>query len=408
MSEIVTIERLATKGDGVAAGSGLFVPFTLPGERVSVEREARRARLLSVIEASPERVEPPCPHFGACGGCDLQHASDDLYRAFKRGLVADALAREGVSAEVAPLVPCAPASRRRVTLTAVRAGGRVLLGYNAALTNTVVAIETCPISLPAIVAALPALRRIAALLVDRKRPLRLTVTHTASGLDVSAEDARKLDDKVRQDAISQTLADGLARLSVAGEILVEQRPVLVSVGPHLVPLPPGAFVQAVAATEAAMADLVTAHLSGARRVADLFAGFGAFGLRLAHHAAVHAVEGEAKPLEALTATVRQTPGLKPVTTEKRDLFRRPVTAKELNRFDALVFDPPRAGAEAQAREIAASNLSRVAAVSCNPVTLARDLSILTQAGFAVTSATPFDQFLWSHHVEAVALLERRG
>ena len=173
-----------------------------------------------------------------------------------------------------------------------------------------------------------------------------------------------------------------------------------------VALPPGAFLQAVAEAEGAMAALVGEHLNGAKRIADLFAGCGAFSLRLAEKAAVHAVEGDAASLAALDRAARHAPGLKPVTVERRDLFRRPSTAKELDRFDGLVFDPPRAGAEAQSREIAKSNVGRVAAVSCNPATLARDLTILLAGGYRLLSVTPIDQFLWSSHVEAVALLEK--
>ena len=408
MSREVRIDRLGMKGDGIAetAEGPLFVPFTLPGETVAVEGSGQRAAPVEIVAASPERRAPPCPHFGRCGGCDLQHASEDVYRAFKRGLVVEALAREGVTADVAPLVPCPPRSRRRVVLTAVRDAGRVSLGYNEAGSNRVVAIETCPIALPAIEAALPALRRLAALLAPRKNPLRLTVTVTASGLDVVASGTGKLAEGVRQKAVTLALAENLCRLAADGETLVMPRPPLVDVGGLAVELPAGAFVQAVAASEDAMAAVVVAHLAGAKRVADLFSGFGAFALRIARHAAVHAVEAEAAPLEAMQGAARHASGLKPLTTERRDLFRRPIPAKELGRFDAVVFDPPRAGAEGLARELAGSTVRRIAAVSCNPVTLARDLSILTAGGYRLLSVTPVDQFLWSHHVEAVALLAR--
>ena len=408
MSREVRIDRLGMKGDGIAetAEGPLFVPFTLPGETVAVEASGKRAVPLEIVETSPERRAPPCPHFGRCGGCDLQHASEAVYRAFKRDLVVEALARENVTADVAPLVPCPPRSRRRVVLTAVRAGSGVSLGYNEAGSNRVVAIETCPIALPAIEAALPALRRLAAILAPRKNPLRLAVTVTASGLDVVAAGAGKLPEGVRQKAVALALSENLARLAADGETLVMPRPPMVDVGGLAAELPAGAFVQAVAASEDAMAALVVAHVEGAKRVADLFSGFGAFALRIAKHAAVHAVEAEAAPLDAMQAASRHASGLKPLTTERRDLFRRPIPAKELGRFDAVVFDPPRAGAEGVARELAGSKVLRIAAVSCNPVTLARDLSILTAGGYRLLSVTPVDQFLWSHHVEAVALLER--
>ncbi|WAJ27311.1 class I SAM-dependent RNA methyltransferase [Antarcticirhabdus aurantiaca] len=406
------IERLAAKGDGVghgADGSLRFVPFTLPGERVTAGGDGPRLHLLSVDVPSPHRVAPPCPHFGVCGGCDLQHADAETYRAFKRDLVASALAREGVEAEVAPLIPCAPATRRRAVFAAQkRPDGRPTFGFFEAETHRVVDIETCKVVTPAIERRIPALRRIAATAIGRKAPLKITVIDTQVGLDVSLADAAKLTEDARRRVVSMALAEDFARITVDGEVLAESRPPSVSFGAVAVRPPPGAFLQAVRSAEEAMADLVAAHLAGAKRVADLFCGAGTFALRLAANSAVHGVENDAPALAALEAAVRGARGarLKPVTVERRDLFRRPMQPKDLKPFDGLVFDPPRAGAEAQARELAASSVKRVAAVSCNPATLARDLAILTAGGYRVLSVTPVDQFLWSHHVEAVALLER--
>ncbi|WP_185985208.1 class I SAM-dependent RNA methyltransferase [Aureimonas mangrovi] len=405
MSETVQIEALGAKGDGIAPGP-LYVPFALPGETVEVERRGARARPLRIVQPSAERREPPCPHFGACGGCDLQHASDELYRAFKRELVAEAFRRAGIKTEVAPLVPCAPGTRRRAVFTAVRAGPRVLLGFHQAQSHRIEDLKTCLVAVPAIEKALPLLRRLAATLIDRKRPLRLTVFAGPAGLDIAAEDAARLTHALRQSALTMALEAGLARLTVGGEVLVESRRPVVDLGGIVVEPPPGAFLQAVTGAEAQMATLVETHLEDAKAAADLFCGVGTFTLRLARHTAVHGVEGEAPALAALDKARRGAPGLKPVTSERRDLFRRPMTAKELARFDAVVFDPPRAGAEAQARELAASKVKRVAAVSCNPTTLARDAAILIEGGYALLSVTPIDQFLWSHHVEAVALFSR--
>ncbi|ORE91447.1 class I SAM-dependent RNA methyltransferase [Aurantimonas sp. 22II-16-19i] len=405
----VTIDSLGAKGDGIAQGADgpLYLPFTLPGEVVEIGSDAPGGRpQFTPVELSPERREPPCPHFGECGGCDLQHASEAVYREFKRDLIGSTLAREGLETQVEPLVGCLPRSRRRVALTATRPGNRLLLGYNAARSNRVVAIETCPIALPAIEAALPFLRRLASLLADRKRPLKLMVTATTAGLDVAVSDAARLSEKLRQPAVAMALEAGIARLSVEGEILVQIRPPLVDFSGVSVELPPGAFLQAVESAEAVMAELVVGHLAGAKRVADFFSGCGTFSLRLARQSAVHAVESEAAALAAQDRAHRGATGLKPLSTERRDLFRRPVPAKELNAFDGVVFDPPRAGAEALVRELAGSGVKRVAAVSCNPVTLARDLKILVDGGYRIVSVTPVDQFLWSHHVEAVALLVR--
>lgn len=409
MSETLAIDALGAQGDGLGRdreGRVLFVPFTLPGERVAVERTGSRARLELVETASPERVEPPCPHFGTCGGCDLQHASADLYRAFKRERVAEALRRERVEAEVEALVPCAPASRRRAVFSARRTGARVLFGFHEALSERIVPIHVCLVVLPAIADALPLLRSLAETLIDRRQELRLTVAATAAGLDIAIEQAAKLTPALRQSALRLGLDPAVARLSVEGETLIENRPPEIVLAGIPVRLPPGAFLQAVASAEEEMAARAVPHLKKAKRVVDLFSGLGTFSLRLARASAVHAVESEAAPLASLDAARRTASGLKPVTTERRDLMRRPVTAKELDRFDGLLFDPPRAGAEAQCREIVRSKLPRVSAVSCNPATFARDAAILTEGGFRLTRVTPIDQFLWSHHVEVVGLFER--
>ncbi len=404
MSETIRIESLGAKGDGT--GGGVFVPFTLPGASVEIERAGQRGRLISVVERSQERAEPPCPHFGACGGCDLQHASPALYTAFKRGLVVDAFARAGIEADVAPLVSCAPASRRRAAFTAVRAGPRVLLGFHQSRSHRIEDLKTCLVVVPEIERALPLLRRLAALLIDRKRPLRLTVLSTGPGLDIAIDDAAKLTETLRRQAVSLAIEARIARLAVAGEALIETARPAIQLGRTTVLPPPGAFVQAVADAEDAMARTVLEHLNGAKRIVDLFCGIGTFTLRLAAQAPTHGVESEADAIAALDVAARAAPGLRPITSERRDLFRRPVTTKELDRFDGLVFDPPRAGAEAQAQQIAASKIDRVAAVSCNPTTLARDAVILLEGGYRLLSVTPIDQFLWSHHVEAVALFER--
>lgn len=404
MSETIRIEALGAKGDGI--GGGTFVPFSLPGEDVAIERAGQRGRFLSVVHPSPERVEPPCPHFGACGGCDLQHASPALYAAFKRGLVTDAFERASLDAPVAPLVPCSPATRRRAVFTAVRAGPRILLGFHQSRSHRIEDLKTCLVVVPEIERALPLLRRLAAALIDRKRPLRLTVLSTGPGLDIAIEDSARLTEALRRPAVATAIEAGVARLTVAGETLIETARPALQVGRATVSPPPGAFVQAVAGAEEAMARLTLDHLQSAKRVVDLFCGVGTFTLRLAANAPAHGVESEAAALAALDLASRAAPGLKPVTSERRDLFRRPVTSKELDRFDGLVFDPPRAGAEAQAHQIASSKVARVAAVSCNSTTLARDAAILVAGGYRLLSVTPIDQFLWSHHVEAVALFER--
>ncbi|MGN7801305.1 class I SAM-dependent RNA methyltransferase [Ensifer sp. 22521] len=414
-TETVTINRLGAQGDGIAEGPDgpIYAPFTLPGESVALAVNKSHGTLISLREPSPERIEPHCRHFGpdgvngTCGGCTLQHASDRLYHGFKRDLVIAALKSKGLKPEVAPLITAQPGQRRRAVFTARKTEKDLLLGFNQAESHHIVAISECPIASPGIVSKLATIARIGTAMAVNAEPFRITVLETLSGLDLAVDGIKKLDDRERRRTVEAVLGErGIARVSLNGEIIVEPvRPVIDFGGVSVSP-PPGSFTQATAQAEEAMAKLVLDHLGKAKRVADLFAGCGTFALRIARKARVHAVEGEDKALKALDFAARNTQGLKPVTIEKRDLFRRPVMAQELKVFDAIVFDPPRAGAEAQCQEIARSGVKKIVAVSCNPVTLARDLSILTAAGYRITSVTPIDQFLWSSHVEAVATLEK--
>lgn len=408
MSARFTIARLGSQGDGVAeAETGeVFIPFALPGETVTAAREKDRATLMAVLETSPLRIDPACRHFTECGGCALQHLEAEAYHQWKREKVVQALKSKGIASDVGALVPCAPHTRRRVVFTARRGEAGMKLGFVRALSSEIIPIEECPISLPEIVAALDRLRALAELVCATTKSFRMTVTVTGSGLDVAVHESGKLGENKRRVASNFVIAQGLARLSVEDEIVVEPKKPVVMFGDIAVAVPPGAFLQATQAAEQAMADIVGGHLKRAKKVADLFAGCGSFALRLAAKSEVHAVEGDAAALAALDRGFRFASGLKRVTAERRDLFRRPLTFKELNAFDGLVFDPPRAGAEDQSKQIARSDVPLVVAVSCNPVTLARDLRILIDGGYTLKSVTPIDQFLWSSHVEAVALLEK--
>lgn len=408
MTERLVIDRLGGQGDGIAdrPGGPVFVPFALPGEIVEADIAGERAGLVQVLQTSPERIDPACRHFGTCGGCSAQHMAPDLYAGWKRDIVVRALAARDIDFAVDPLVACVPRSRRRAALSARRTERGMLLGYNRALSHDLVDVLECPVMVPAIEHALPALREIAGLICNTPRPFRMLVTETASGLDVAASGSGRLEEKRRRIAAEAVLRLGLARLSIDGEVILEPRRPLLDFGGTAVEPPVGGFVQAVAEAEVVMAGLVCDHLARCRKVADLFSGAGTFALRLARASAVHAVEGDAPALAALDRAVRRPSGLKPVTAERRDLDRRPLTARELDAFDGLVFDPPRAGAEAQCVQIARSKVRRVAAVSCNPGTLARDLRILLDGGYRLVRVVPVDQFLWSAHVEVVALLER--
>jgi len=412
-TETVKIARLGAQGHGVAQSDRgpIYVPHALPGETVAVARNGSHGTLISIAGASPDRAVPLCRHFDpdrdACGGCSLQHLADGPYRAFKRELVIEALKAKGLTPEVGELVAAHPGERRRTVFSARKTEKDFLLGFNRAETNHIVSIEECPIAAPGIMARLDAIRAIGAALATGSDIFRITVLETLSGLDLAADGLKPLSDRQRRAVTETVLAlKGIARVSVNGEIVIEPQKPLIDFGGVKVSPPPGAFTQATKPAEDAMADLVLAHVGKAKRVLDLFAGSGTFALRLARTAKVHAVEGEEKPLKALDHAARNTQGLKPVTVEKRDLFRRPMIPQELKNYDAVVFDPPRAGAEAQVKELARSSVKTVAAVSCNPVTLARDLRILVDGGYRIKSVTPIDQFLWSPHVEAVALLEK--
>jgi 23S rRNA (uracil1939-C5)-methyltransferase len=321
--------------------------------------------------------------------------------------VVAALESRNIAAEVAPLVSCEPHTRRRVVFAARRTDKGALLGFNRAQSHHIVHVETCVVASERINQALPALRRLATAVAVGKEPFRLSVLDAAPGLDLAADAPFKLSEPDRLRIIQAVRAEaGIARLTFNGEILIEKQPPELEFGRVIVNPPPGGFVQASKAAEEVMGDLVTGHLKKSKRVADLFSGAGTFALRLAETSHVHAVEADAASLAALDKAARRAQGLKPVTVEKRDLFRRPLMVSELKSYQGLVFDPPRAGAEVQVADIARSPIPRIAAVSCNPVTLARDLEILIKGGYRLKSVTPIDQFLWSAHVEVVALLER--
>lgn len=414
-TETLDIAAIGAEGDGIARTQAgpVFVPFTLPGEQVAVARLKNHGIPISWSKTSPDRVNPSCRHFGpegkggACGGCSLQHWADQPYQDFKRQLVIDALKVQGIEIEVAPIVTCHPGERRRVTMTARLTDKGVVLGFSQAGSHTIVPVEECPISLPAITGHLDAVRRLVSALGSGSEPFRIAISATLSGLDVNMLDMKKPDAKKRQAATDIMLREkGISRVSVEGEIVVEPHKPLLDIGGVSVILPPGSFMQASVRAEEAMAALVTAHLGKSKRVIDLFSGVGTFALRLARKSAVHAVEFDAPAVAALDHAARHAQGLKPVTTERRDLVRRPMQPLDLKYFDGLCFDPPRAGAEQQCRELTKSKVQKIAAVSCNPTTLARDLRILIDGGYKLKSVTPIDQFLWSSHVETVALLER--
>jgi 23S rRNA (uracil1939-C5)-methyltransferase len=412
VTEQLTITRLGNRGDGVAnTDEGpVYVPYALPGEVVTVEPVAGhpdRRHLVHVEKPSHERSPPICKHFGQCGGCAMQHWSLAEYHLWKRELVVQALSAAGLLAPVDPLINAHGQGRRRAVLHA-RRGARDLLevGFTAPRAHHIVAIEACPILAPGLGGAIAAAWMIAETLKVSSKPLDIQATATDSGLDVDVRGSGALSaDRIA--ALARVAAEHkLARLTRHGELVAQAAQPTLKIGRAHVPLPPGAFLQATAEGEETLARLVIAHVAKAKTVADLFCGIGPFALRLAESARVTAADGEASAIDALKRAASTIGGLKPVDAQTRDLFRRPLVASELKSYDAVVFDPPRQGADAQARELAKSAVPLVVAVSCDAATFARDARILVDGGYRLASVTPVDQFRYSHHVEIVAKFAR--
>ena len=403
------IRRIGAQGDGVADldGQSIFVPFTLPGERIEAEVAGDRARLQRVLAPSAERASPVCKHFGRCGGCTVQHMAADTYAEWKRNLVVDAFRSRGLEPVVDALQRTA-GKRRRAVMKAVRTPeGVVALGFYEASSHDLVAIEECPVLEPKIVEAFPAIANLIAPLLSKRGEARVAITLTKTGLDVEITGTeRQLTPEVRSVLAAKASDMKLARLIIGKELVVETQPAFLNFGTAEVILPPGVFVQAVAEAEADIARRVVAAVGKAKAVADLFCGLGAFTFPLAARSRVSAFDGDKAAIAALSAAVKKTSGLKPITATVRDLFREPLSLLEINEHDAIVFDPPRAGAEAQSQRLAKSKAKTVVAVSCNPATLARDARHLVDGGYKIESVTPVDQFLYSAHVEVVAVFRR--
>ncbi len=401
---ILTVERLGHRGDGIAQGpeGQVFVPQTLPGEVVEGDQAGDLLLNTRILTPSPNRIRPPCPHARTCGGCLMQHAADPFVADWKLGIVAGALAGQGLESPLRPIETSPPRSRRRATLAARRTKGGALIGFHARASETLVAIPHCQLLHPAILATFPALEALVVTGGSRSAELSLTVTHSLGGPDVAVTGGKPLESEMRMALARVVEAFNIARLTWDGEVVALRTMPVQRFGKALVAPPPGAFLQATAEGEAALLSAVEEAIGPARRVVDLFAGSGTFSLPLAEKAEVLAVESDAAMLAALDRGWRQAQGLHRLTTETRDLFRRPLEPDEFKGFDAVVIDPPRAGAEAQTATLAYSHVPVIAAVSCNPVTFARDARILTGAGYVLDWVQVVDQFRWAAHVELVA------
>jgi 23S rRNA (uracil1939-C5)-methyltransferase len=416
----VVVEALGAKGDGLASCDGrpFFLAQTVPGDRVLARVTGERGggfkgEVIELLEEGPNRAEPPCPYFGPCGGCALQHLAEDAYAAWKQEQLSVALQRKDLVPETLhPLLRVAPGRRRRITWSALKTARGALLGFHERESHRLTDVESCLLVTPALQGLLAPLREMLGQVLAVQAEARVTATETETGLDLLIDSHQALDLAAREALAGFAEQADLARLSWSDgrsapePLALRREPILTFGGVAVVP-PPGGFVQPTAEGEALLVERVMAAVPAeAETAADLYAGCGTFTFPLAARLQVYAAEGAEDSLAALDAAARRSDRAGRVQAEVRDLARFPVQADELSGGDVVVFDPPRNGAREQAAEIAASGVPRVIAVSCNPTTFARDARTLVDAGYRLTEATPIDQFPWSGHLELVAVFER--
>ena len=402
----ITIEKLGSAGDGVAPGP-IYAPYTLPGEVVEGEVVDGRIETPKIVTPSSDRIAAPCAHFKRCGGCALQHASDDFVASWKRAQVADALSARGIEdAEIRPTITSPTKSRRRATFAARRTKKAVQIGFYGRKSDEIIPLTACEVVHPDLMSALPAIEAGARLGASRKGAIRATVTKSENGLDIAVEGGKSLEKQALLDAAMLADSHDLARLTWNGEILVTRHDPHQRIGPALVAPPPGGFLQATMDGEATLLNAAKAAIGAPSKLVDLFAGCGAFSIPFSDRAEVHAVEGDAALLEALNKGWKAVGGLARITTETRDLFRRPLLAEELNAYPVAIIDPPRAGARAQMEQLAASTVPVIASLSCDAGSFARDARTLIDGGYSLDWVQPVDQFRWSPHVEIAAKFSR--
>lgn len=401
----VTIERLGHLGDGIARGP-VFAPMTLPGEVIEGDIVDGRIDKPRIVTPSVDRVRPPCSHYKTCGGCSMQHASDTMVEGWKQNIVQIALHAQGLSTEMRTIATSPAQSRRRASLSGRRTKKGALVGFHARASDVVIQVPNCQLLDPALMTVMPALEALTVAGASRRGEIGFTITQSAAGVDVNVTDVRSLDGPLRIDLAALAAKFDLARLTWDGELVAEMRAPSQRFGVAMVVPPAGAFLQATVAGENSLLRAVSDSVGSAKKVADLFAGCGTFALPLARNAEVHAVESEADMLAAMDRGWREAKGLKRLSTETRDLYQRPLMPDELKKFDAVVIDPPRAGAEAQFQELAQAEVPVIAAVSCNPVSFARDAKLLCDAGYKLQWVQVVDQFRWSPHVELAAHFTR--
>ncbi|MFN3722404.1 MAG: class I SAM-dependent RNA methyltransferase [Paracoccaceae bacterium] len=405
---ILTINRLGHLGDGIAQGENgpVFVAGMLPGEVVEGDLEGDRLVNTRIVTPSAARIKPPCAHARTCGGCLMQHASDAMVADWKTAHVEGALAGQGLHAPFRPILTSPPRSRRRATFAARRTKGGSMIGFHARGSDALVQIPNCLLVHPDLMAAMPGLEELVRLGGSRSQEVSLMVTRAIGGPDVVVTGGKPLDGALRLELARVVEAHAMARLTWDGETVALRATPIQTIGKARVAPPAGAFLQATEHGEKALTETVLEALGPQKKVVDLFAGVGTFALPIAEMAEVHAVEGDPAMVAALDKASRNTEGLKPIRSEARDLFRRPLEPDEFKNVTGVVIDPPRAGAEAQMRCLAQTKVPVIAMVSCNPVTFARDAKTLVQAGYRLDWVQVVDQFRWSAHVELVGRFVR--
>jgi 23S rRNA (uracil1939-C5)-methyltransferase len=395
------IERIGHLGDGLATAltGTVTVPLTAPGDLVVWDGNQWR-----LATRGGGHRSPPCIHYGVCGGCDLQHLTENTYREAKRQWVVTALERQGIDAPVAPLIAMGPGTRRRATMAVRRDGHGTQVGFQGRRNHDIVAVPECLILRPRIRDALPILANMIAPRLRQEGVAKATVTEAENGLDLAIDGPAMR--ALETAEIAEAEAAGFISISWNGEILLRLAQPHLTFSGTRVDVPPGAFVQASAEAQGVLVGLVRDATAGARVVGDLYCGLGPFTFALARQAKLFAYEGDAAATACLSAAARRATGLKPVVAERRDLTRRPLLPVELARFEAVVLDPPRGGAELQVRALARSRVPRIASVSCHPASFARDARLLIEGGYRLRRVTPIDQFVWSHHVELMGAFAR--
>ena len=410
--QILRVSELGRHCDGIATEDDQenptrqFVPYALPGELVRVKSDGKRAAIIEVIEPSEDRIEAFCPHFTKCGGCASQHFADAPYKTWKRSIVETALRNKDHDVPVDELIDAHGDGRRRVTFHVTFDNNKIQVGFMQARSRALINMDTCPILAPGLSKGTDAARVLATAFQKDAHPLDIAITDTPQGMDCDVRGARKFEYQTHISIADAAEECDLARVSIDGVMSLERRKPIMNIGAAKVPLPTACFLQATAVGEETIAQLVLAELKNSKKVADLFCGIGPFALRLASTTAVYAADTSETAIAALDHATRFAKNLKLVEIAVRDLFRNPIFHIDLNRFDAIILNPARAGAEAQVEEISASEVPLVIYVSCDPASLARDAEILVDGGYTFERAIPVDQFKYSPHVETVAVFRR--